>query len=71
VLAGVCAGIGTRLGVDPVIVRVCFVAAALSGGLASSFAWAVLPDEDRTRASASGCATAALAGRPLGAGRSR
>src|SRR5215207_9039629 len=48
VLAGVCAGIGQRLGIDPVIVRVCFVAAAVSGGLGVllyALAWAVLPAE--------------------------
>ncbi len=48
VLAGVCAGIGSRLGVDPVIVRIGFGVAALSGGLgvlAYGLAWAVLPVE--------------------------
>ena len=48
VLAGVCAGIGSRFRIDPVIVRICFVAAALSGGLgvlAYALAWAVLPVE--------------------------
>src|SRR5215213_9690063 len=47
-LAGVCAGIGNRLGIDPVIVRVCFVAAALSGGLGVllyALAWVLLPVE--------------------------
>ena len=47
-LAGVCAGIGSRLGIDPVIVRIGFVAAALSGGigvLLYALAWAVLPEE--------------------------
>src|SRR3954454_10987185 len=47
-IGGVCAGIGNRLGIDPVIVRVCFVAAALSGGLGLflyAVAWAVLPVE--------------------------
>src|SRR3954470_24736199 len=48
VLGGVCAGIGNRLGIDPLIVRVCMVAAALSGGVGVVFyalAWAVLPVE--------------------------
>jgi phage shock protein PspC (stress-responsive transcriptional regulator) len=48
VLAGVCAGIGRRLGIDPIIVRVCFVAAAVSGGvgvLLYVLAWVLLPEE--------------------------
>jgi len=47
-LAGVCAGIGRRLGIDPVIVRIGFVVAALSGGVGVvlyALAWAVLPVE--------------------------
>jgi phage shock protein PspC (stress-responsive transcriptional regulator) len=33
VVAGVCAGLGRRLGIDPIIVRVGFIAAAVSGGI--------------------------------------
>jgi signal transduction histidine kinase len=46
VLGGVCAGLGNRLGVDPIIVRVGFVAAALAGGLGIvlyPLAWAAIP----------------------------
>jgi phage shock protein PspC (stress-responsive transcriptional regulator) len=49
VLAGVCAGLGRRLGIDPIILRVCFVAAAVSGGvgfLLYGAAWALIPFED-------------------------
>jgi signal transduction histidine kinase len=45
-LGGVCAGIGRDLGIDPLIVRVAFVIAALAGGLgvaAYVLAWALLP----------------------------
>jgi signal transduction histidine kinase/phage shock protein PspC (stress-responsive transcriptional regulator) len=48
VLGGVCAGLGRRLGIDPVILRIAFVAAALSGGvgiLAYGVLWAFLPAE--------------------------
>jgi signal transduction histidine kinase/phage shock protein PspC (stress-responsive transcriptional regulator) len=48
VVAGVCAGLGRRLGIDPIIVRVGFVAAAVSGGigfLLYGVAWALIPFE--------------------------
>jgi signal transduction histidine kinase/phage shock protein PspC (stress-responsive transcriptional regulator) len=48
VLAGVAAGLGKRFGVDPTIVRVVFVIAALAGGsglVAYSVLWVVLPVE--------------------------
>jgi phage shock protein PspC (stress-responsive transcriptional regulator) len=48
VVAGVCSGLGRRLGIDPIIVRVCFIAAALSGGvgfLLYGLAWALIPLE--------------------------
>ena len=47
-IAGVCSGIGKRIGIDPVFVRIGFVAGALSGGIGLvlyAFAWAVLPAE--------------------------
>jgi signal transduction histidine kinase len=46
-LGGVCAGLGRTLGLDPLIVRVAFVAAAVAGiGIpAYLVAWAVLPAE--------------------------
>jgi signal transduction histidine kinase len=48
VVAGVCSGLGRRLGIDPIILRVCFIAAALSGGvgfLLYGLAWALIPLE--------------------------
>jgi signal transduction histidine kinase/phage shock protein PspC (stress-responsive transcriptional regulator) len=47
VLGGVCAGIAERLGVDPLIIRVAFVAAAVGGfGIpAYLIAWVALPAE--------------------------
>jgi len=50
VLGGVCAGVANRLGVDPLLVRIAAVAAALvSGGAAILIyliAWVVLPQDD-------------------------
>jgi signal transduction histidine kinase len=46
VVGGVCAGLARRLGVDPLIVRLCFVVAAGAGGLGVALyavCWAVLP----------------------------
>ena len=46
VLGGVCAGVGQRLGIDPLILRIGFVAAAAIGGagvLAYAICWALLP----------------------------
>ncbi len=48
VLGGVCSGIGRRLGIDPIIVRVCFVAAALAGGFGVglyALGWILIPLE--------------------------
>ena len=33
VLGGVCAGLGRRLGIDPLVLRVVFIAASAAGGL--------------------------------------
>jgi signal transduction histidine kinase len=49
VLGGVCAGLGRHLGVDPLIVRVAFVAAATAGGVGVALyllAWAFVPAGD-------------------------
>jgi signal transduction histidine kinase len=49
VLGGVCAGLARHLGVDPLIVRVAFVAAAFAGGagvVAYVLAWILLPAGD-------------------------
>ncbi|MEA2246958.1 MAG: hypothetical protein QOH46_1487 [Solirubrobacteraceae bacterium] len=49
VLGGVCAGLGRHLGVDPLIVRVAFVAAATAGGVGFilyALAWAFVPAGD-------------------------
>ena len=46
VLGGVCAGLARHLGVDPMIVRVAFVAAATAGGVGVAvylLAWALVP----------------------------
>ena len=46
-IGGVCAGIATRLGIDPVIVRAIFVVVAVLGGpaiLLYAAAWLLLPD---------------------------
>ena len=48
VALGVCAGIARRVGVDPLVVRVVFVAFAFTGGLGVLLyllGWAVLPDD--------------------------
>lgn len=47
VIGGVAAGLGTYLGIDPVIVRLVFVVLALAGGggiLAYVIAWIVIPE---------------------------
>jgi signal transduction histidine kinase len=49
VLGGVCAGLGRHLGVDPLIVRVAFVAAAVAGGIGIALyglAWVLVPAGD-------------------------
>ena len=63
VIAGVCAGLGRRMGVDPVILRVAFVVAAAGGGVGFAlyaFAWILIPAD---RAGVSAAAPA----RPRGA----
>ena len=53
VLAGVAAGLARRLGVDPLIVRVAFVAASFAGGFGFALyllGWALMPGEDGERA---------------------
>jgi phage shock protein PspC (stress-responsive transcriptional regulator) len=45
-LGGVCAGLGRHLGVDPLVVRIAFVAAATAGGLGIvlyAVAWVMIP----------------------------
>ncbi len=47
-LGGVCAGIASRLGIDPVVVRIAFVAGAVAGGwgiLLYLLVWAFVPAE--------------------------
>ena len=49
VVGGVCAGLGRRLGIDPMILRIGFVVAAGAGGLGVilyALAWALLPAGD-------------------------
>jgi signal transduction histidine kinase len=48
-VAGVCGGIGRHLGIDPLIVRIVFVAAATAGGVGIvlyGLAWVLLPADD-------------------------
>ena len=48
-VAGVCAGIGRHLRIDPLIVRIVFVAAATAGGvgiLLYGLAWVLVPADD-------------------------
>jgi signal transduction histidine kinase/phage shock protein PspC (stress-responsive transcriptional regulator) len=50
-VAGVCGGIGRHLGIDPLIVRIVFVAAATAGGVGIvlyALAWVLLPADDAT-----------------------
>jgi phage shock protein PspC (stress-responsive transcriptional regulator) len=47
IVAGVCSGIGQRLGIDPILLRVGFVASCAAGGagvVAYALAWALIPD---------------------------
>jgi phage shock protein PspC (stress-responsive transcriptional regulator) len=53
VIAGVASGIARRLGIDPLIVRVGFIAASAAGGFGLALyllGWAVMPGEDGARA---------------------
>ncbi|HYM59098.1 MAG TPA: PspC domain-containing protein [Solirubrobacteraceae bacterium] len=55
VLGGVCSGLGLRLGVDPLVLRVVFIAASAAGGVglvAYLLAWALIPAEGPARWSA-------------------
>jgi signal transduction histidine kinase/phage shock protein PspC (stress-responsive transcriptional regulator) len=48
-VGGVCAGLGRHLGVDPLVVRIAFVAAATAGGvgiLLYAAAWVLIPADD-------------------------
>jgi phage shock protein PspC (stress-responsive transcriptional regulator) len=52
IVAGVCAGLGRRLGIDPIILRVAFVAASAAGGtglVLYLLAWALIPAEGSER----------------------
>src|SRR4051794_35286595 len=55
VLGGVCAGLGQRLGLDPIVLRVVFIAGTAAGGLGVvlyALLWAALPAEGEARAGA-------------------
>ena len=55
-VAGVCAGIGRHLRIDPLIVRIVFVAAATAGGvgiLLYAVAWVLVPVDDSAAAGTS------------------
>src|SRR6188472_3229108 len=48
-VAGVCSGIGRHLRIDPLIVRIVFVAAATAGGVGIvlyGLAWVLVPSDD-------------------------
>jgi phage shock protein PspC (stress-responsive transcriptional regulator)/anti-sigma regulatory factor (Ser/Thr protein kinase) len=52
VFGGVCAGLGRRLGIDPLIFRVGFIAGAAAGGVGLALymlAWALIPGEGEAR----------------------
>ena len=69
VVAGVCAGLGRRLGIDPLILRVIFIAATAAGGLGIGLyllGWVAMPAEGERRGA--GCASAPC---PAGATRGR
>jgi signal transduction histidine kinase len=54
VLGGVCAGIATRYGVDPLLVRVGFIAAAMAGGIGAVLyllGWVAIPRGEAALAS--------------------
>jgi signal transduction histidine kinase/phage shock protein PspC (stress-responsive transcriptional regulator) len=60
VLGGVCAGLARRFGVDPLLVRLAFLVAALAGGLGVALyvlAWVVIPSGEAGAASTTGPAT--------------
>src|SRR5215203_4377973 len=55
IVGGVCAGLGRRLGIDPIVLRIVFIAATAAGGLglfAYLLAWALLPALGASRANA-------------------
>lgn len=55
VFGGVCAGLGQRLGIDPLILRVGFIAGAAAGGVGLAIymlAWALIPGHGEARWSA-------------------
>jgi signal transduction histidine kinase len=52
VLGGVCAGVGRRVGIDPVVFRVAFVVAAAAGGVGIvlyALAWLLIPADGAVR----------------------
>jgi signal transduction histidine kinase len=53
VVGGVCAGLGRRLGIDPIVLRIAFIAAAVAGGVGIALyvlAWALVPAIGEPRA---------------------
>src|SRR5207247_460732 len=55
VIGGVSAGVGRHLGVDPLVVRIAFVAAAAAGGIGVVLyllAWALMPADESDAAPA-------------------
>jgi phage shock protein C len=53
VIAGVCGGLGRYLNIDPIVVRIAFVALVFAGGsgvLLYILAWIIIPEESETDA---------------------
>src|SRR5215218_6699064 len=53
ILGDVCAGLGRRLAIDPIVLRIAFIAGAAAGGLgvvAYLLAWVAIPAEGARRA---------------------
>lgn len=51
IVGGVCAGMGRRLGVDPLVLRLVFLVATVAGGvgfLAYLLAWVAMPADEGT-----------------------
>ena len=71
-IAGIAGGLGTYLGVDPVLVRLAIVALTLAGGagiLAYLIAWLIIPEEPHPGAAVEvAAASPETAGSPRGIG---
>ena len=60
-LAGVCSGLASRLGVDPLVMRAALIVLILLGGVGVTvylIAWAFIPNDREEIVAEKGCATA-------------